>query len=116
MTAKEFYDNIGGNYDEAIDRLMDDEILVELAQTFLEDKNYSTLMQAANDNNLEIAFRAAHTLKGLSSNLSYTTLTQISSTITEMLRAGELENAKQSLPKLTEIYNNTVENAKKLLA
>ncbi len=52
----------------------------------------------------EIAFRAAHTLKGTSANLGIQSLYTLSSEMTELLRAGKRADAEAALPKLEAEY------------
>ncbi len=53
-----------------------------------EDRNFEELAQAIAENDQERAFRAAHALKGVLSNLSLTPILDPVSEMTELLRAG----------------------------
>lgn len=53
---------------------------------FLEDKSFDTLCQQMECGNREEAFRAAHTLKGICANLSFSRLFDSASWLTEELR------------------------------
>lgn len=115
MTPEEFYVKIRGDYDEALARLADDELIVQLAELFLEDTNYADLLQAVDNNDTESAFRAVHSLKGASSNLSYTALAEVASRVTELLRVGDLEEAKLLLPELKVVFEDTVNGINELI-
>ena len=67
---------------------------------FLDDNSYANLKEAIAAGNVEEAFRAAHTLKGVCLNLGFDNLYKASSAITEIFRAGELAGAKKHLKKL----------------
>ena len=58
--------------------------------------------------NVEEAFRAAHTLKGVCLNLGFDNLYKASSAITEIFRAGELAGAEEAFEEVEKQYNITV--------
>lgn len=87
MTIQESYAALGGNYEEVSGRFRSDERILKFMGLFLKDESFATLCKALEQNNLEEAFRAAHTLKGVSSNLGFTRLYNSSHELTELLRA-----------------------------
>lgn len=86
MTIQESYAALGGNYEEVLGRLRTEERIRKFMGLFLKDDSFPVLCKALERNNLEEAFRAAHTLKGVSSNLSFTRLYRSSHELTESLR------------------------------
>ena len=59
----------------ALERFMGNEALLErMLQRFTGDANYAQLLAAADKRDAEEALRAAHTLMGMSGNLSMTAL------------------------------------------
>lgn len=88
MTLKECYDAIGGGYEEVMGRLRTEERVKKFVFKFLADKSFATLAAALEEGNGEEAFRAAHTLKGVSQNLSLNQLYESSHRLTEELRGG----------------------------
>ena len=74
MTVKECYAKIGGDYDDVVKRLMRDALVERFMLKFLEDGSYQELVNALKEGRDEDAFRAAHTLKGICQNLSFTSL------------------------------------------
>lgn len=70
----------------------------------------SQLTQAMDAGDVETAFRAAHTLKGICANLGFKSLFEVSYDITEALRAGDMEQAKVMWPGVQACYAR-VENA-----
>lgn len=70
----------------------------------------SQLTEAMEAGDVETAFRAAHTLKGICANLGFKSLFEVSHDITEALRAGNMEQAKTMWPGVQECYAR-VENA-----
>ena len=74
MTVQECYEAIGGDYNDIMSRLKTEERVKKFAGMFLKEKCYQTLVQTIEEGNQEEAFRAAHTLKGVCQNMSFTTL------------------------------------------
>ncbi len=86
MTIKECYIKLGGDYDDVYARLQSESLIERFMKKFLEDKSMDSLKQAVMNEQIEDAFKAAHTLKGVSGNLSYTQLQKAVSDLTEQLR------------------------------
>ena len=74
MTLRELYDNVGGSYEDALSRLMSDSLIDRFIRKYPQDKSYTQLIEAAAENDKELAFRAAHTLKGVAGNLGFSEL------------------------------------------
>ena len=68
------------------------------------------------DKNYEDAFRSAHTLKGVCQNLSFDRLYEVSYELTELLRdrTGEQPGIPKAMEKVTEVYEMTIEEIKKM--
>lgn len=86
MDLKEMYEKIGGNYNEAKSRLMNDALIEKFALKYEEDGTFAELKEAVSKNDIEKSFRAAHTLKGVAANLSFNELAKAASELTEQLR------------------------------
>lgn len=86
MTVQEFYESIGGSYETVKSQMLKDELIHRFVLKFLNDKSYDTLVEAVNAQNYEEAFNAAHTLKGVTLNLSFKKLISSVSELTEFLR------------------------------
>ena len=69
MTVQEFYDEVGGDYNEIMSRLRTEDRIRKFAGMFTRDESYKTLVQTINDGNVDEAFRAAHTMKGMCQNI-----------------------------------------------
>lgn len=87
MTIQECYAALGGNYEEVLGRFRTEERIEKFIRLFLKDDSFSNLKKYLEEQNLPEAFRAAHTLKGICSNLSFTRLYRSSHGLTELLRA-----------------------------
>ncbi len=106
---EEFYRRVGADADEVVRRLgVGEELVVCFALRYREDDTFERLAAALDADDTEEAFRAAHTLKGSSGTLGFERLYREASDMTEMLRRGELERAKDSLPVLEEEYDNVI--------
>ena len=77
---------MGGNFAEVSGRLPSAKLIERFALRFLDDPSYADLCKAMEAGNREEAFRAAHTLKGVSANLSFTQLLNSAHALTELLR------------------------------
>lgn len=108
MTTKECYDAIGADYQNVLERFSSEALVKKFALKFLDDNSYANLKEALEAGNIEDAFRAAHTLKGVCLNLGFDNLYKVSSAITEILRAGTFTGTKEAFEKVEEQYNITV--------
>ena len=112
---QESYNNINGNYEEALSRMQNDERIKKYLGFFLADTSYEELKKAIESKNVDMAFNAAHTLKGVSKNMAFTALGNVAETITEELRAKNFEKALEIFPKVTEEYNLVIEEINKVI-
>ena len=86
MTAKEFYETIGQNYEEVLERLAGSEALVlRFLKKFSTDKTFSELEKAMEARDIEMIFRQSHTLKGVAPGTRRTSY-------------GSAENRSRKLP------------------
>ena len=95
MTIQECYAALGGDYEEVLGRLYSEALVKKFVGKFLADQSFSSLESTLKAKDYEEAFRAAHTLKGVSQNLSFTKLYQSSHEITEALRTKKYDQALQ---------------------
>ena len=91
MTVKEFYTAIGGDYDDALRRLMKEERIAKYLNKFVAGDDYELLNSCLDAENYEEAFRHVHNLKGVSANLSLTPVFRSSDVLCEALRHGKPE-------------------------
>lgn len=117
MTVKECYEKIGGDYSEVVNRLMTDERITRFAGMFLDDDSYRKLVDAMGEGDYDLAFRMAHTMKGVTQNLSFEALYQPVNEITEALRDThrDVELAESLLPTVTKQYEITVAGIRELI-
>ena len=105
----------GVDVDGALERFMHNEGLLErFLKKFPADPSYGALKEALARGDVDAAFRAAHTLKGVAANLSMLELQRRVSEQVECLRAGDLEGAARLLPGIDESYARISEALKGL--
>lgn len=77
----------GADTDDGLTRCMGNEAFYfKLIGKVVEDKNFSLLENAISEKNLDTAFEAAHSLKGVLGNLALTPIYEPVYEITELLR------------------------------
>ena len=86
MTIQECYQKLGGDYAQVEKRLPGIHLIRRFIAGFLDDGSYPELCRAMEQGQTEEAFRAAHTLKGVSADLGFDRLTASSGELTELLR------------------------------
>ena len=88
MTLPECYAALGGDYEDVLSRLRSERLVQKFVLKFLDDGSYALLVDSLAAGSHDDAFRAAHTIKGMCQNLSFTDLEHSSSALTEALRDG----------------------------
>ena len=89
MQVEECYQLFKGSYEDVKSRLLKDELIRRLVVKFLADPSYDRLAAAMEQKDYGEAFRAVHTLKGVSQNLSFDCLSESTHLMTEALRQWE---------------------------
>lgn len=89
MSLEACYAAMGGDLEGVRGRLLTDERIRKFAAIFLEDKSFENLGTALEEGNLSEAFRAAHTMKGISRDLGFTPLFEASSALADALRPDD---------------------------
>lgn len=96
--------------DDALARFMNNEaLMVRFLGKFSADTNFAALQQALAEGRTHDAFLAAHTLKGVTGNLSMQALFTQTSVLVEDLRREDLTAARAKLPALEEQYRCVLE-------
>lgn len=104
MTIKSLYEAVGGDYKDVVKRLISEEFAAQFALGFLDDDEMEKLGAAMETRNIEEAFRAAHTLKGVALNLGFKNLGRSASELTEVLRKRTFDGADEPFEKVKADY------------
>ena len=102
MNINECYQAMGADYEEVFGRLRNERLITKFVLKFPGDPSFSQLQSTLEEKNVEEAFRAAHTLKGVAQNLGFT------ATLTEVLRAGNLPEDDNMMNAVAKEYERTV--------
>lgn len=88
MTIKECYDSFGGSYEGVMGLLGSEKFVDKYMRKFPLDQNYELLKAAVNAHDFDHVFMPAHSMKGVSANLSFTKLFESTSVLCDMVREG----------------------------
>ena len=115
MTIEECYKKMGANYQDVIKRLPSEAMIKKFALKFKDDTSFQELETALNEKQVDIAFRAAHTLKGICLNLGFDNLFTPSQELTEKLRgATTVEGTDELFAAAEKEYERTCETLRKV--
>lgn len=107
-TIREAYEKMGGNFEETVTRLTSEAFVQRFAGKFVNDPSFNDLKQALDAKDAELAFRAAHTLKGVCQNLGFSNLYKPASDLTEILRGGSMDGFEEPWGCVQEQYEITL--------
>ena len=107
---EQFYVINGTNAADVVARLGGDpSLVIRFLMKFPNDGSFNQLCAALESGDNEIAFRAAHTLKGTCANLGLQRLYVQASAMTEMLRGGGgIDEARAALAALEQEYRQVL--------
>ena len=95
----------GVNVDSGLERFMNNEALfLKFLLRFPGDPNFAQLGESLASGDLKAAFVAAHTLKGVTGNLSLDGLFPLLTPVVEALRREDKAAAEDAMPPLREAY------------
>ena len=89
MNIKDFYRETGGDYEEALARLMDEARVVKFVKKFAQSTDLAEFEESYAGKDFREAFRHIHSIKGMCANLSLNRLRDSASELCETLRNGE---------------------------
>lgn len=115
MTLQECYSLLGGNYEDALSRLMNERLVQKFLIRFIDDPTMDSLLLAVETHDIEKSFVSAHTLKGVAANLALSSLHMRASELTEQLRNRMNEADPTLLNNLMEVYSKNIETIKQYM-
>lgn len=86
MTLNECYSLIGGDFDELLNALGSEGIIQKFLLKLIDENTHLILENSLKEKNYEEAFRASHTIKGITLNLCLKRLFSFVNPLTEALR------------------------------
>lgn len=107
MNLKGLYEELNGDYDDVLRRLISESFVEHLALKFLSEDSFALLSESIGGGDAETAFRAAHTLKGVAQNLGFSALARSASALTEALRPRSLNGSSGSLSGSSDALNGS---------
>lgn len=117
MTTKECYERIGADYEDVVERLMNEKLVKRFLYKFADATDMETLRNSLKTQDYETAFRMAHNLKGVCANLSICKLGASSSELCEELRGGKYTDKVEPLMAVVQAdYDETVAAIRQLQA
>lgn len=116
LTLRECYEEIGEDYDALIKRLgCGEDGIGEVIHEFMLDKHYIGFLAAMGNRDTKRAFRAAHTMKGISANLGFRAMYTVFFDITDSLRKDDYEKAAKLMPIADKEYRKIVSVLKRFV-
>lgn len=110
MTLEELYQQCGGSYAGALERLRRDELITKYLGMFLKDPSFAELAEAVPAKDWKAGFAASHNLKGVAANLGLESLRAAASDICEEMRNGEpTGNMEEMLAAVKVEYEKAIE-------
>ena len=104
MTVLERYARLGEDGADVVRRFGSEAAAEHFMHRFTEDGSMAELRDAVQNGDADTAFRAAHTLKGISLNMGFVRLHRASDALTEALRGGSLAQVPDLLAELEREY------------
>lgn len=120
MQLNECYKAFGGDYESVKKRISSDKIIIKFLTKFLTEPSYEKLCQTLEEEDYKEAFRAVHSIKGISANLGFPALLDSSGILTEYLREFDKQPIDKNkcmdyLEVITKDYNAVVAVVKKFV-
>ncbi|MCI8468740.1 MAG: Hpt domain-containing protein [Eggerthellaceae bacterium] len=108
MTLEECYAAMDGDLEGVRGRLLTDDRIRKFTGIFLQDKSFENLGASLDEGNLAEAFRAAHTMKGISRDLGFIPLYEVSSALADALRPDDA-GVPAAMDQVPDLYRATQE-------
>ena len=118
MTLRELYENIGGDYDQALRILRMDKLLDKHIRKFVKNGAVEELLRAGESMDPVRLFETSHAVKGVSANLGLVRMAEAASEISEEFRPGNPrkmtdDQVTEKMQKIRDLYAQMAEEIKK---
>jgi HPt (histidine-containing phosphotransfer) domain-containing protein len=114
MTIKELYEEIGGNYDQAVKIMKLDKLIDRHIRKFTNSAMMENMRTAAVSMDAMAMFESAHAMKGVCANLGLVRLSELASELAEEFRPGTArslsdDEVRAKVEAIGELYKNTTD-------
>ena len=118
MTLRELYENIGGDYDQALRILRMDKLLDKHIRKYVKNGAVEEMLSAGESMDPVRLFETSHAVKGVSANLGLVRMAEAASDISEEFRPGnprKMTDAQvtEKIKKIRNLYSHMAEEIKK---
>lgn len=118
MTLTELYQEIGGDYDQALRVMRVEKLMDKHLRRFPDNGVVEGLLAAGESMDPEKLFEAAHAVKGVCSNLGLVNLSEAASEITEEYRPGNArklsdDEVNAKIESIRRMYEKVTEGIRK---
>lgn len=118
MTIKQLYQNVGGDYDQAMRVLRMEKLMDKHVRKFPQNGVVEGLLEAVDGMDPTRLFEAAHAMKGVCANLGFVNLSDAASEIAEEFRPGKErklsdDEVKSRIATIRETYERVTEGIRK---
>lgn len=114
MTVRELYDEIGGNYDQAIRVMKMDKLIDKHIRRLKNSSVFDAVFEAGESMDPVRLFESTHAMKGMCANLGLDKLAECAAKITENYRPGSTQTlsddeVKDILDEIKRLYQITID-------
>lgn len=102
---KEFYEEIGGDYNAALLIMLNDDFIERMLDKFFAKNTYNDILSSYERKDFESLFESVHSFKGVVGNLGLSSLFDISNVITEATRSLKEVNIDKEIDELRKRYS-----------
>jgi len=118
MTLRELYENIGGDYEQALRILRMDKLLDKHIRKYVKNGAVEELLSAGESMDPVRLFETSHAVKGVSANLGLVRMAEAASEISEEFRPGNPrtmtdDQVTEKMQKIRDLYVHIAEEIKK---
>ena len=106
MTIAEFYSSIGSDVGPVLSRLSNEKLVKRLLGKYPADKNYGLLEEGMAKKDYDQAFNAAHTIKGVASNLGFDELQAAASEMSEAFKKKQYDGLEEMFARVSKAHQS----------
>lgn len=108
MEVKEFYETVGGDYQDVMNRLPTEALVVKFLKKYASGDEFGRIVEAYEAKDYRKLFEETHNVKGMTANLSLTKLCGVVTEMCEAVRHGDPEIDLEPLMEKAKEYQKLV--------